>query len=428
MPRISERAKVLESVEDAAVFASCVYLLASDEEEEEEEDEEAEDEEEEDIRELLEIHEMITSCRYLSRKASAGRVNIDILDTYIHEYPKTAFLALFRMHKESFWKLVEILTLVGGDKYWDLRATMQGRNPRPIYQQIAVALYMLGGGGTGERARIALNIGHGTIWQYTWRTTELLYRLAPQYIHWPQQRTRVNNAEADSDERGIFGQCIGFLDGSSITLRYKPMVDPEAYFSRKKIYGFNLQAICNWEGQFIWTSMKYPASVQDSKAWKATAMYEAIESYFQPDEYILADKAYALERHIITPYKSPAATLPINVIFNYELSKPRVKIEHAFGILKVRWPTIYDIPIRIGMDEKKGHRKVHYWTMACLVLHNLLHTMRDDETWLKAEMDRQVTDSNNDIDENREHEPYTQAQRMGNIRRDELRALLQGQE
>ena len=37
MPRISERAKVLESVEDAAVFASCVYLLASDEEEEEEE-------------------------------------------------------------------------------------------------------------------------------------------------------------------------------------------------------------------------------------------------------------------------------------------------------------------------------------------------------------------------------------------------------
>ena len=66
MPRISERAKVLESVEDAAVFASCVYLLPSDEEEEEEEDEE--EEKEEDIRELLEIHEM-TSRGYLSRKA-----------------------------------------------------------------------------------------------------------------------------------------------------------------------------------------------------------------------------------------------------------------------------------------------------------------------------------------------------------------------
>ena len=92
---------MLESVEDVAVFASCVYLLASDEEDE---DEEEVDEEEVDIRKLLEIHEMITSYRYLSRKASAGRVNIDILDTYIHGYPKTAFLALLRMHKESFWE------------------------------------------------------------------------------------------------------------------------------------------------------------------------------------------------------------------------------------------------------------------------------------------------------------------------------------
>ena len=102
MPRISERAKDLESVEDAAVFASCVYLLASDEEEEEEEDEEAEDEEEEDIRELLEIHEMITSCRYLSRKASASRVNIDILDT---EYLRLRFLHYFACIRNLFGNL-----------------------------------------------------------------------------------------------------------------------------------------------------------------------------------------------------------------------------------------------------------------------------------------------------------------------------------
>ena len=151
---------MLESVEDVAVFASCVYLLASDEEEEEEEDEEEEDEEEEDeeeedeeeedeeeededeedeeeedeeeedeeeedeeeedeeeedeeeedeeeekeedIRELLEIHEMITSCRYLSRKASASRVNIDILDT---EYLRLRFLHYFACIRNLFGNL-----------------------------------------------------------------------------------------------------------------------------------------------------------------------------------------------------------------------------------------------------------------------------------------------------------------------------------
>ena len=36
---------------------------------------------EEDIREFLKIHEIITCCLYLSSKASASRVNIDIIDT-----------------------------------------------------------------------------------------------------------------------------------------------------------------------------------------------------------------------------------------------------------------------------------------------------------------------------------------------------------
>ena len=89
----------------------------------------------------------------------------------------------------------------------------------------------------------------------------------------------------------------------------------------------------------------------------------------------MADKAYSLEQHIITPYKGPASRLPDNSAFNSQLSIPRVKIEHAFGILKARWRTIYDIPIRIDIDKDKGHKKVINWTMACVVLHNILHNL-----------------------------------------------------
>jgi len=51
--------------------------------------------------------------------------------------------------------------------------------------------------------------------------------------------------------------------------------------------------------------------------WKPTALYRSIRRYFHPEEYILADKAYALERHIITPYKEPAAKHPLNATFNH---------------------------------------------------------------------------------------------------------------
>ena len=50
------------------------------------------------------------------------------------------------------------------------------------------------------------------------------------------------------------------------------MIDPAAYFSRKKNYGFNLQAICN-HGKFIWAAMGHIASVYDSTAFKSMYLY-----------------------------------------------------------------------------------------------------------------------------------------------------------
>jgi len=210
----------------------------------------------------------------------------------IYQYPETAFLALFRMHRASFWQLVKISTQAGRRGYWDHRAIESGRSPKPIYYQIAVALYILGGGGggAGERTRIALNIGYGTVRAYTWRTIELLHTLLSEYIHWLLQSVPRPIESGHSVPR----HCIGFIDGSNIVLRDKPMVDPEAYFSRKKNYGFNLQAICNWESRFIWASMAHTASAHDSPAWKSTALYQSIGSYFHPEEYLLADKAMHL--------------------------------------------------------------------------------------------------------------------------------------
>ena len=103
---------------------------------------------------------------------------------------------------------------------------------------------------------------------------------------------------------------------------------------------------------------------------------------FDAEEYILADKAYGLKRHIITPYKEPASRQPANRRFNLQHAIPRLKIEHAFGILKARPLTLYSIPTRIGIDKQLGHRKVMNWTMACVVLHKILHGMKDNEDWL----------------------------------------------
>ena len=55
------------------------------------------------------------------------------------------------------------------------------------------------------------------------------------------------------------------------------------------------------------------------------------------DEYLLADKAYEIDKHLITPYMMPIARQPSHKAFNRAHSVERVKIEHAFGVLKARW-------------------------------------------------------------------------------------------
>ena len=79
---------------------------------------------------------------------SAGRHGDDSLEAYIRVYPEEAFLRLFRMHRASFWQLVELLANAGGLEYWpEPGKSRAGKPPRPNYHQIAAGLYILGGGG-----------------------------------------------------------------------------------------------------------------------------------------------------------------------------------------------------------------------------------------------------------------------------------------
>ncbi|KAF8426549.1 hypothetical protein EV426DRAFT_437414 [Tirmania nivea] len=111
------------------------------------------------LEELSEVYKIIAARRYIAaRKISAGRHLIfqgpSVLENLIKNYPDSAFLNLFRMHRSSFWALVDIVTPM-----WPVIA-MTKKRPRPIYQQLAVALYTLGsvGGGGLERLRIAYRV------------------------------------------------------------------------------------------------------------------------------------------------------------------------------------------------------------------------------------------------------------------------------
>lgn len=359
----------------------------------------------------------LSASRYIVERlnGSAGRLPINSIHQFLH-YPDDGFLVNFRMMPESFWALVGLLEERGGPDYWCQNNDAGGRQGRPPHEQIAVALYTLGSPASNlERIRMKLNIGKGTVHTYVWRTINLLASLKSEFIQWPSSQAR-HQQQVDDE---VFKDCVGYIDGTEIPLQYSPIKDREAYFSRKKIYGFNLQAVCNHHEQFIYAHMGATASTHDSTAFKGSLLYQQRSLMMADHEYILGDKAYQLDKHLITPYKLPIARQAECKAFNKAHSNERIYIEHTFGVLKARWSSLRSIPIRIRHDIEKDHLRVICWVMACLVLHNYLSLRGEPDGWLQDDLSNESTHAEGVGEEN------SAMKAAGDEQRDGLREKLQ---
>jgi len=289
------------------------------------------------------------------------------------------FRVFFRMNRESFNVLA---SLIQDDPIF----TNNSQNPQASIEiQLASALYFLGSAGASViRGAAQLGIGEGTIRLYCDRCISALVRRVPQFVKWPKPRSQDfwHMRKLVEDSSGFPG-CVGYLDGTDITLRYGPSYYGESYFNRKKQYALNMQGICDHERRFTYVAGGYPASVGDATVFNGTAFFKRPNLFFsRPEEYILADKAYRATRRCITPYKEPLASQERGGYkeFNLQLAEARVRIEQTFGILKNRWSSLRGVGIFIRKPE--DHVRVFAWIMACIVLHNFLCDFESDIDWI----------------------------------------------
>jgi hypothetical protein len=102
---MSEKAKIEVDITITIESIVVAMLLDSDAENEEDEDDYLDQ-----IETLGASYDIISSARYLQRGkiGSAGKLGVEAIDR-LTEMPERAFLALFRMHRQTFWDLCELL-------------------------------------------------------------------------------------------------------------------------------------------------------------------------------------------------------------------------------------------------------------------------------------------------------------------------------
>ncbi len=166
------------------------------------------------------------------------------------------------------------------------------------------------------------------------------------------------------------------MDGSHAPVTLMNASQAKAWQNRKGEYSTLFVAACDHERRFLWVSAGHPGSTHDSAAltgtdmWQESAMEElegvapSKKTWFPDATFMLADAAFQLREFCMTPFRDNGRLGHRERMFNKCHAQARVRIENAFGILKMRWGILSQ-----GLNADVAH--ISNVVLTCITLHNI---------------------------------------------------------
>ena len=181
-------------------------------------------------------------------------------------------------------------------------------------------------------------------------------------------------------KRWHFPNTVGSLDGKHIKIR-KPSCSGSTYFNYKHTFSIVLLAVADANYRFLFVDVGSQGRCSDAGVFSESHLNKALQLnalHLPPPAeipgtrekmpfWLLADDAFPLRDHILKPY--PQRNLSHDErIYNYRLSRGRMCIENAFGILCNRFRVLLN-PICLSPS------KVDTIVLACCAMHNMLRSI-----------------------------------------------------
>lgn len=192
----------------------------------------------------------------------------------------------------------------------------------------------------------------------------------------------------------------GAVDGTHIAIKRPKGVRGKSYFSRNRKLTVVVQGVAASDLGFLRVILGHAGAVHDSVVFKTSQLGKDITAGTHPiclqapyvgeghapvHLFLLGDKGYKVQRHLITPYSAAAEQQdPANSLFNYRLSSMRMCVERAFWELKASWRLLCGANRVLVCHEDR----VNDFTLAAILLHNSIKVMRqhigEDVHWERA--------------------------------------------
>ncbi|XP_064470212.1 putative nuclease HARBI1 [Ornithodoros turicata] len=87
--------------------------------------------------------------------------------------------------------------------------------------------------------------------------------------------------------------------------------------------------------RILFVNARYPGSCHDASVWAASQLCREAPTIFEDGEWLIGDSAHSLQPWLMTPVRT--STTQEEIDYNDAHSRTRVRIEHCFGMLKMRF-------------------------------------------------------------------------------------------
>lgn len=326
--------------------------------------------------------------KYLARKA----IQLQKFNEFWN-YNDEDFRTYVRMNHGSFEKLHH---LIKSCKEYTSRQT-------PVKMQMCVVLERFGSYGNGsDLGKLARKWGfssklkshirslfspklanwviiiEGSVDRFTSRFIEAVLTYEKLFLTWPNEEERVAISKRNDVSHGFAG-CVGFIDGSVIKLAYTPTWRHEDFFCHKQFSGIQNLAICDDKRRIRLFETGYMGSSHDMRLLSQSNFLETIDQKITDDQYVLGDAGFSQSDYIVAVSKKPrnGELSKEDITFNNQIARLRVRIEHAFGILKERFQSLKEL--RIFIQSENDLIYASSWIRACVVLNLFLMDQQGED-------------------------------------------------
>ncbi|WVO18233.1 hypothetical protein L204_105941 [Cryptococcus depauperatus] len=260
------------------------------------------------------------------------------------------------------------------------------RKPAAPKYQLALAIHRLAHGHKVKSIAALFGVSAGTVEKWTDNSLIAIIRMLGEYVRWPSELEKDTIKRTHLSLYGI-PDCLGFIDGTHINFNEAPSrVDASSYYSRKQRYGLNIVLVIDSHKYIRYVHWGFSAASSDERVQRSMRLQTDSHMFFDGLEHIIGDAEFTCTPHIIPMYRrlrNEPQLVGRPAFFNHRVKPAHVCVEHAIGILKMRWASLRNLPIKL--KTVKDEARAYAFIQAAIILHNLLIS-----TYLSVMTDQEV--------------------------------------